>query len=104
MLIYGLKNCDKCRAVLKQLTQQRQDYIFKDVRVDGVEEKMLIKWVKKCGWKALLNTRSTTWRSLELLQKQNIDESKAIALMAAHPTLIRRPVIIEKDNIKIGSL
>lgn len=66
---------------------------FHDVRVDGVTKAYLTKWAKAAGWETLLNTRSTTWRGLSDKNKTGVDEKKAIALMEAHPALIKRPVI-----------
>ena len=96
--LYGLKNCDTCRKALKALDAAGVTYQFHDVRADGVDKSHIAGWVKAAGWEALMNKRSTTWRDLPDTEKDNVDEAKAISLMAAHPTLIKRPVI-EKDGL-----
>ncbi|MEE9271812.1 MAG: Spx/MgsR family RNA polymerase-binding regulatory protein [Robiginitomaculum sp.] len=97
MIFYGLKTCDTCRKAQKELREAGIEPDVIDVRTDGVSEEKLKQWVAKIKWKDLLNTRSTTWRNLDAGDKDNIDVSKAITLMAKHPTLIKRP-IIEKDG------
>ena len=102
MKLFGLKNCDTCRKALKALTDAGADVEFHDVRVDGVTEAYLRKWMKAAGWKALLNTRSTTWRNLPETDKKDVDEAKSLKLLAEHPTLIKRPVIETEDGIHVG--
>lgn len=102
MKLFGLKNCDTCRKALKALQDAGREPDFHDVRVDGVTKAYLTKWAKAAGWQALLNTRSTTWRSLADKDKDSVDEKKAIALMEANPTLIKRPVIEANGEITVG--
>lgn len=102
MKLFGLKNCDTCRKALKALQNAGREPDFHDVRVDGVTKAYLTKWAKAAGWQTLLNTRSTTWRSLDDKDKDNVDEKKAIALMEANPALIKRPVIEADGEVTIG--
>lgn len=102
MKLFGLKNCDTCRKALKALSAAGETPEFHDVRADGVTEAYLQRWAKAAGWKALLNTRSTTWRELPDAKKQDIDEKKCLELLAEHPTLIKRPVIEKGDAVHIG--
>jgi len=102
LTLYGLKNCDTCKKVLKALKQNGHIPDFHDVRADRVTKTSLTKWVKAVGWEKLLNTRSTTWRGLKDTEKEGVDEKKAIALMVKHPTLIKRPVIETNDAIHVG--
>jgi Spx/MgsR family transcriptional regulator len=100
LAFYGLKTCDTCRKALKALDAKGADVAFHDVRAEGVPRRLVEKWAKAAGWENLLNKSSTTWRELPEKDKANVDEKKAIALMAAHPTLIKRPVI-EKGATQI---
>ena len=93
MILYGLKNCDTCRKAMKALDAAGVDYKFHDVRADGVAKTQIAKWAKAAGTDKLLNTRSTTWRELSAAEKENITDKKAVELMTAHPTLIKRPVV-----------
>jgi Spx/MgsR family transcriptional regulator len=100
--VYGLKNCDTCRKALKWLAAQAIDCEFKDVRADGVAVADLKRWAAKVGWETLLNRRSTTWRQLRQSEREGIGEAKAIALMAANPTLIKRPVMESGETCSVG--
>ncbi|MFK7837284.1 MAG: ArsC/Spx/MgsR family protein [Sulfitobacter sp.] len=84
MLIYGLKNCDTCRKAIKALP----DAELRDVRVDGVPDDVLGAALAQFG-DALLNTRSTTWRGLD----EEARAQEPMALLKAHPTLMKRPLI-----------
>jgi arsenate reductase len=94
MIFYGLKTCDTCRKARKALDAAGVDYSYTDVRDDGVAKKDLTAWAKQVGWEKLLNKSSTTWRALDDADKENLSEKKAVDLMAANPTLIKRPVIV----------
>ena len=102
MIFYGLKTCDTCRKAQKELRAAGIDFDVIDVRADGVNADKLREWANKTDWKKLLNTRSTTWRNLDAGDKDGIDEVIAVALMAAHPTLIKRPVIEVGDETYVG--
>ncbi len=103
MILFGLKNCDTCRKALKALKDAGRQPDFHDVRADGVTKAYLTKWAKAAGWEKLLNKSSTTWRQLSDGEKAACaSEKDAIALMAAHPTLIKRPVIEDGDRVTVG--
>ena len=91
--LYGLKNCDTCRKARKALDAAGIEHAFKDVREDGVSKTQITRWAQQVSWEKLLNKSSTTWRGLDDAEKNGVTEKKAIALMAEHPTLIKRPVI-----------
>ncbi len=93
MILYGLKNCDTCRKAMKALDGASVRYDFRDIREVPPTKTQIGRWAKAVGTDKLLNTRSTTWRGLAAGEKENVDDKKAIALMAEHPTLIKRPVI-----------
>ena len=98
LTFYGLKTCDTCRKAKKALDGAHIDYDFHDVRDDGVTKKQLAGWAQKVGWTTLLNKSSTTWRGLPDAEKTGLTEAKAVALMAANPTLIKRPIIERGDT------
>ena len=102
MIIYGIKNCDTIKKAVAWLNQHGIDYHFHDFRKDGLDEKMLRAWVKELGWEALLNRRGTTWRSLQESAKEHLDETRAIALMIAHPAIIKRPVLDHGVSCHVG--
>ncbi len=93
MILYGLKNCDTCRKALKVL----HDVAFVDVRSDGVPSEVLEQAYAQFESK-LLNTRSTTWRQLDAAER----EKAPLALLSEHPTLMKRPLIVDGDRMVLG--
>lgn len=102
--IYGLKNCDTCRKARKWMDAENITHKFLDVRADGVSEPQITAWVKAVGWEVLLNKRGTTWRAFDEAIKADVDETKAIQLMATHPALIKRPVFEVGSDVLVGFL
>jgi len=100
--IYGIKNCDTCRKALKWLQTEDIDHRYHDFRTDGLDPAALDAWVVALGWEALLNRRGTTWRKLPEADRDSVDSAKARRLMAANPTLIKRPVFDLGDNFVVG--
>ena len=100
--LYGLKNCDTCRKALKWLAGQGIEHRFFDVRADGLGRDRIEAWAGALGWEVLLNRRSTTWRQIAEAERADLDEARAVALMAAHPTLIKRPVIETATGTSVG--
>ncbi|MGB6085413.1 arsenate reductase [Parvibaculum sp.] len=99
--VYGLKNCDTCRKALKWLEAESIAYTFHDVKADGISAADVKRFAAAVGWEALLNKASTTWRGLPDSDKQDLTEAKAVKLMAANPSLIKRPVF-EKGRMIIS--
>ncbi len=92
LVVHGLKNCDTCRKARKWLDAEGIAHRFHDLRADGVDPATIAVWCAALGWEAVLNKRGTTWRKLPDRETANLDEARAIALMAAHPALVKRPV------------
>jgi len=91
--IYGIKNCDTMKKTFAWLDANGLAYVFHDYRKSGISAELLARWCDKLGWQALINTRGTMWRKLDPAKRAVSDADGAIALMVAHPSLIRRPVI-----------
>lgn len=101
--IYHLKSCDTCKKAIKAIEANGTELTKIDVRADGVNNEDLVKFAEAVGFEKLLNTRSTTWRGLSDTDKADIDLQKALALIGEHPTLMKRPVIIDADDdITVG--
>jgi arsenate reductase len=102
LTIYGLPNCDTCRKARKFLDKQATAYAFHDVREHGLDKVMLARWAGHVDWQLLLNTRSTTWRGLAGADRKDVNEKKAIDLIAQHPTLLKRPVAEIGGRVEVG--
>ncbi|MGZ8217060.1 ArsC family reductase [Methylomagnum sp.] len=100
--LYGIKNCDTCRKARAWLDQQGIAHRFHDFRADGLNAALLESLETQLGWEALLNRRGTTWRGLPETDRDGVDRDKALALMLAHPALIKRPVLVVGDRILVG--
>ncbi|MBM3396837.1 MAG: ArsC family reductase [Betaproteobacteria bacterium] len=102
LTVYGIKNCDTMKRTFAWLQDQGVDYGFHDYKRAGIDEARLRTWTQQVGWQTLLNTRGTTWRGLTETERAEIDETKALTLMAAHPSLIKRPVVERSGRIWVG--
>lgn len=100
--IYGIKTCDTVRKARNWLDSSGAAYRYADFRVDGLDPKDLARWEKTVGWETLLNKTSATFRGLPEGDRQDIDRKKALSLMQAHPTLIKRPVLDVDGSITVG--
>lgn len=100
--LYGIENCDTVRKARRWLEERELPFRFHDLRRDGVTPALLQTWADESGWEALLNRRSATWRGLSREQRESLDGTAALALMLAHPTLIRRPILEREGEILIG--
>ena len=91
--IYGIKNCETMKKARAWLDQRGVKYQFHDYKTKGIDKAKLEGWAKKAGWEALLNRAGTTFRKLPDKDKDKVTEKKAIALMLAQPSMIKRPVL-----------
>jgi arsenate reductase len=91
--IYGIPNCDTMKKARAWLESRGVAYDFHDYKKAGVDRARLETWSRNVGWGTLLNRAGTTFRKLPDSDKQGLDEKKAIALMLAQPSLIKRPVL-----------
>ena len=91
--IYGIKNCDTMKNARAWLDKHGVAHAFHDYNTVGIERAKLEGWAKKVGWETLLNRAGTTFRKLPDKDKEGLTEKKALALMLAQPSMIRRPVL-----------
>jgi arsenate reductase len=91
--IYGIKNCDTMKKARAWLDDHGVTYAFHDYKTAGIEREQLERWSKKVGWETLLNRAGTTFKKLPESDKAAVTEKKAIALMLAQPSMIKRPVL-----------
>lgn len=100
--IYGIKNCDTMKKARAWLDQHGIAYSFHDYKSAGIEKPRLTRWCKEAGWETVLNRAGTTFRKLPDADKDKLTESKAIALMLAQPSMIKRPVLESGDKLLVG--
>ncbi len=91
--IYGIKNCSTMKKAFDWLSSHGIAYDFHDYKKVAIDPATLARWCGELGCEALLNKRGTTWRKLAPEEQQISGQDEAIALMVAHPSLIKRPVL-----------
>jgi len=100
--IYGIKACDTMKKARAWLESHGVACAFHDYKVQGIQRDVLEKWVRAVGWETLLNRGGTTFRKLPDADKSGLDEAKAIALMLAQPSMIKRPVLEADGALIVG--
>lgn len=100
--MYGIKNCDTIKKARTWLGDHGVDYDFHDYKASGADRAALESWVAEHGWEVILNRAGTTFRALPDADKQGIDAGKAVDLMLANPSMIKRPVLDLGDRRIVG--
>lgn len=100
--MYGIRNCDTVKKARAWLEQRGVEYRFHDYKLAGIDVARLDRWCGEVGWDELLNRGGTTFRKLAPAQKELLDEARAIALMLAQPSMIRRPVVELDERLIVG--
>ncbi|WP_260924745.1 arsenate reductase [Novosphingobium sp. 9] len=102
MDFYGIPNCDTVKKARKWLEAKGLDYAFHDYKKEGADAEKLTRWVAAVGWEKVLNRAGTTFRKLPEADKADLDAGKAIAVMLAHPSCIKRPVVEYPGGVLVG--
>ncbi len=91
--IFGIKACDTMKKARAWLDGHGVSYVFHDYKAEGIDRPHLEAWIKAVGWETVLNRAGTTFRKLPEADREGMNEAKAIKLMLAQPTMIKRPVL-----------
>ena len=102
LTIYGIKNCDTMKKARAWLDAKKVAYEFHDYKTAGIDRARLEGWAKSVGWETLLNKAGTTFRKLPDADKEGLDARKAVALMLAQPSMIKRPVLDVGGKLLVG--
>jgi arsenate reductase len=100
--LYGIRNCDTMKKAWTWLDSHGVAYAFHDYKTAGIDAGRLKTWAGQVGWESLLNRAGTTFRRLPDDQKQDLDEAKAIGLMLAQSSMIKRPVLEADGKLLVG--
>jgi len=100
--IYGIKACDTMKKARAWLDANGIDYRFHDYKTEGIDKKTLENWVRDLGWETVLNRAGTTFRKLPEQSRESLNTSKAIALMLAQPSMIKRPMLDTGSRLLAG--
>jgi arsenate reductase len=99
---YGIPNCDTVRKARAWLSDKGHEVVFHDYKKEGADQDLVRGWVQAVGWEKLLNRQGTTFRKLAPEQKEPLDAEKAIRLMVAQPSCIKRPVVDHPGGLLVG--
>lgn len=91
--IYGIKACETMKKARAWLVAHGVDHAFHDYKTEGIDRETLETWCGALGWEALVNRSGTTFRALPDADKLNLDRQKAVTLMLAQPSMIKRPLL-----------
>ena len=100
--LYGIPNCDTVKKARTWLDAHGVAYAFHDYKKAGADRAALEGWVDRIGWEPLLNRVGTTFRKLPEADRADLDRDRAVALMLAHPSAIKRPVLVDGDRLEVG--
>ena len=100
--IYGIKNCDTMKKARAWLDSHGVAYDFHDYKTAGIAKDKLERWSEKLGWETLLNRNGTTFRKLPDADREGLNEKKALVLMLAQPSMIKRPVLDLGGKLLVG--
>ncbi len=100
--IYGIKTCDTMKKACAWLDARGIQYAFHDYKTQGIDRSRIEGWCKEHGWTVILNRAGTTFRALPDGQKADLNQSKAIGLMLAQPSMIKRPVLDLESRTLVG--
>ena len=99
---YGIPNCDTVKKARDWLANKGITYTFHDYKKQGADATRIASWVEQAGWEKVLNRAGTTFKKLPDADKQGLDAAKAVAVMAANPSCIKRPVLEYPGGILVG--
>ena len=97
MIVYGIPTCDTVKKAIAALRAAGHDVTFRDVRATPLTPAERAEFLAAFG-EAVINRASATWRGLSEGERAG----GADALLAAHPTLMKRPVIRAGDTLHLG--
>ncbi|NYD91479.1 ArsC family reductase [Sphingomonas melonis] len=102
LTLYGIRNCDTVKKARAWLDAAGIAYDFHDYKTQGVDRALLEGWVARLGWEVVLNRAGTTFRKLPDADKAGLDAERAVALMCAQPSMIKRPVVEAGETLLVG--
>lgn len=100
--VYGIPNCDTVKKARTWLDAAGIAYAFHDYKKAGADAAKLAAWCAAAGWDKVLNRAGTTFKKLPDADKDGLDQAKAVELMAANPSCIKRPIVEHPGGLLVG--
>lgn len=102
LTLYGIKSCDTVKRARQALQAAGIDHHFHDFKTDGLSPALAQRWLDQLGAETVINRRGTTWRKLSPAQQAAADSAACAELLAAQPSLVKRPVIDAAGELRVG--
>ncbi len=102
LTLYGIPNCDTVKKARTWLEGRGMAYDFHDYKKAGADAVQVAGWCDALGWETVLNRAGTTFKKLSDADKANLDQAKAVALMVAQPSMIKRPIVVHPGGLLVG--
>ena len=100
--LYGIPNCDTVKKARTWLEGRGIAYAFHDYKKAGADPAKIAAWAAQAGWEKVLNRAGTTFRKLPESEREGLDAAKAIAIAAANPSAIKRPIVEYPGGLLVG--
>jgi Spx/MgsR family transcriptional regulator len=100
--LYGIANCDTLKKARRWLDANGLTHAFHDYKKQGVDAAKLARWVNEAGWETVLNRSGTTFRKLPEAEREGLDAARAISVMLANPSAIKRPIVEHPCGLLVG--
>ena len=100
--VYGIPNCDTVKKARRWLEARGLAHVFHDYKKEGADPARLAGWVEAAGWEKVLNRAGTTFRKLPEAEREGLDAARAVAVMVANPSCIKRPVVEYPGGLLVG--
>ncbi len=102
LILYGIPNCDTVKKARTWLEARGIAYTFHDYKKAGANAAKLAEWCAAAGWDKVLNRAGTTFKKLPDADKTDLDQAKAVQVMAANPSCIKRPIVEHPGGLLVG--
>jgi Spx/MgsR family transcriptional regulator len=102
LILYGIPNCDTVKKARTWLEARGIAYTFHDYKKAGANAAKLAEWCAAAGWDKVLNRAGTTFKKLPDADKADLDQAKAVQVMAANPSCIKRPIVEHPGGLLVG--
>lgn len=100
--IYHLSTCDTCKRILKELDVP-EDFVLQDIKSHAITAEQLEEMKELSGdYESLFSRRARLYKEKDLKNK-DLKEEDYRDLILEHYTFLKRPVIINEDQIFIGN-
>lgn len=100
--VYGIPNCDTVKKARTWLEGRGIAFTFHDYKKQGADAGKIAGWCDRAGWEKVLNRAGTTFRKLPEADREGLDQARAVAVMAANPSCIKRPVVEHPGGLLVG--